>query len=192
MRPAEISLRAGWIMHTFRSRQHTIDLSLVFIVVAMLAAAPCSPGYAQQQVATRFQYAAKALCTLAGDVGFGDAFQPGEAPGSFTITPYKSLTLESDQAVAYNCFDISSFYCPIHGVCVHFTAIDGFLVVNSPVELDVVAVYTAHPKAGEVSTLDTGTITGRRMPKTIIIKPDEPLAQPEKRIEMEPFKPVKP
>jgi hypothetical protein len=30
------------------------------------------------------------------------------------------------------------------------------------------------------------------MPKTIIIRPEAPLAQPEKRIEMEPFKPVKP
>jgi hypothetical protein len=208
-------------MLTFRSRLDTIVLSLVFIVVALLVAAPCSPGYAQQQVATRFQYAAKTLCTLLGDVGFGDAFapgryrtvinihnpterkieiarkfalaiQPGEAAGSFSITPYKSLTLEPDQAVAYNCFDISNFYCPIHGVCVDFTALDGFLVVNSPVELDVVAVYTAHPKGGEVSTLDTETIAGRRMPKTIVIKPDEPLAQPEKRIRMEPFKPVKP
>jgi hypothetical protein len=75
---------------------------------------------------------------------------------------------------------------------VDFTAIDGFLVVNSPVELDVVAVYTAHPKGGEVSTLDTETIAGRRMPKTIVIKPDEPLAQPGRRIQMEPFKPVKP
>src|SRR6516165_8035920 len=64
---------------------------------------------------------------------FALAIQPGEAPGSFSITPYKSLTLEPDQAVAYNCFDISNFYCPIHGVCVDFTAIDGFLVVNSPV-----------------------------------------------------------
>jgi hypothetical protein len=100
--------------------------------------------------------------------------------------------LEPDQVVAYNCFDISNFYCPIHGVCVDFTAIDGFLVVNSPVELDVVAVYTAHPKGGEVSTLDTETVAGRRMPKTIVIKPDEPRAQPEKRIQMEPFKPVKP
>src|SRR5262249_31304631 len=208
-------------MRPFRSRWDTVFLLFVFIVVALLVAARWRRGYAQQEVATRFQYAAKALCTLAGDVGFGDAFapgryrtvinihnpterkieiarkfalaiQPGEAPGSFTITPYKSLTLEPDQAVAYNCFDISSFYCPIHGVCVHFTAIDGFLVVNSPVELDVVAGSAAHPKAGEVSTLDTGTITGRRMPKMIIIKPDEPLAQPEKRIEMEPFKPVKP
>src|SRR4030095_12779925 len=99
--------------------------------------------------ATRFQYAAKTLCTLAGDVGLGDAFapgryrtvinihntterkieiarkfalaiQPGEPAGEFSITPYKSLILEPDQAVAYNRFDISSFYCPIRGVCVHF------------------------------------------------------------------------
>jgi hypothetical protein len=65
-------------------------------------------------------------------------------------------------------------------------------VVNSPVELDVVAVYTAHPKGGEVSTLDTQAVAGRRMPKTIVIRPEAPLAQPEKRIEMEPFKAVKP
>jgi len=208
-------------MHTFRSRLETIVLSLVLNVVALLAAALCSPGYAQQQVATRFQYAVKTLCTLGGDVGFGDAFapgryrtvinihnptdrkieiarkfalaiQPGEATGSFSITPYKSLTLEPDQAVAYNCFDISNFYCPIDGVCVDFTAIDGFLVVNSPVELDVVAVYTAHPKGGEVSTMDTETVAGRRMPKTIVIKRDESRAQPGRRIQMEPFKPVKP
>jgi hypothetical protein len=190
------------------------------LLCAMVVLA-CSPGHAQQQIATRFQYSAKALCTLVGDIGFGDAFapgryrtvinihnpterkieiarkfalaiQPGEAAGSFSITPYKALTLEPDQAVAYNCFDLAGFYCPIRGVCVHFTAIDGFLVVNSPVELDVVAVYTAHPKGGEISTLDTETIAARRLPKTIVIRPDEPLAQPEKRIEMEPFKPVKP
>jgi len=64
-------------MHTFRSRLETIVLSLVLNVVALLAAALCSPGYAQQQVATRFQYAVKTLCTLGGDVGFGDAFAPG-------------------------------------------------------------------------------------------------------------------
>jgi hypothetical protein len=209
------------VMRTFRFWLDTAALSLVCIVVAFMVAASCSLAYAQQRVATTFQYSAKTLCTLATDVGFGDAFapgryrtvinihnpgerkieiarkfalaiQPGEAPGSFSITPYKSLTLEPDQAVAYNCFDISNFYCPIRGVCVDFTAIDGFLVVNSPVELDVVAVYTAHPKGGEVSTLDTETVAGRRMPKTIVIKPDEPLVQPEKRIQMQPFKAVKP
>jgi hypothetical protein len=103
-------------MRPFRSRLDTVILSFVFIVVALLVAALCSPGYAQQQVATRFQYAVKTLCTLGGDVGFGDAFAPGryrtvinihnpterkieiarkfalaippgEAPGSFSITP---------------------------------------------------------------------------------------------------------
>jgi hypothetical protein len=180
-----------------------------------------NPVYAQQQVATNYQYAVKTLCTLLTDVGFGDALapgryrtvinlhnpterkititrkftlasQPGESAGSFSITPYKSLTLEPDQAVAYNCFDIANFYCPIRGVCVDFTALDGFLVVNSPVELDVVAVYTAHPKDSEVSTMDTETVAGRRMSKTILIKPDQPLLQPEKRIQMQPFKAVQP
>jgi hypothetical protein len=75
---------------------------------------------------------------------------------------------------------------------VDFTAIDGFLVVNSPVELDVVAVYTANAKGGEVSTLDANAIVGRRLPKTIVITPDQPAQQPEKRIQVEPFKAVKP
>src|SRR5262245_65592278 len=76
---AESSLRQAWrwVMHTFRSRQDTIDLSLVFIVVAMLVAAPCSPGYAQQQVGTRFRYAAKVLCMLGVDVGFGCGLAAG-------------------------------------------------------------------------------------------------------------------
>jgi hypothetical protein len=208
-------------MRTFRSWLDTAVLSAVFIAGALLAAASCNPAYAQQRVATTFQYSAKTLCTLLSDIGFGDAFapgryrtvinihnpterkieitrkfalsiQPGEAAGSFSITPYKSLILEADQAVAYNCFDIAGFYCPIDGVCVDFTAIDGFLVVNSPVELDVVAVYTAHPKGGDVSTLDTETVAGRRSPKTIVVRPDQPRSQPERRIQIQPFKPVNP
>lgn len=208
-------------MRTFRSWSAAMVLSLVFIPGVLLVAALCNPAYAEQQVATKYEYSAKTVCTLFTDIGFGDTFapgryrtvinihnpterkieitrkfalagQPGESAGSFGITPYKSLTLEPDQAVAYTCSDIAGFYCPIRGVCVDFTAIDGFLVVNSPAELDVVAVYTAHPKDGEVSTLDTETVAGRRMPKTILIKPDQPLLQPEKRIQMQPFKPVKP
>jgi hypothetical protein len=219
--PGLVASKLEVVMRTFRPCFDTAALSLVFIAAAGLLAASCDPAQAQrQQVATRFQYAAKSLCTMA-DIGFGDAFapgryrtvinihnptdrkieiarkfalaiQPGEAAGSFSITPYKSLTLEPDQAVAYNCFDISNFFCPIHGVCVDFTAIDGFLVVNSPVELDVVAVYTANPKGGEVSTLDADPIVGRRLPKTIVITPDQPAQQPEKRIQMEPFKAIKP
>lgn len=207
-------------MHTSRSRTAVV-LSLVLPVGALLAAAPGSPAYAQQRVATTYQYSAKTLCTLRGDAGFGEAFapgryrtvinihnpterkieitrkfalslQPGEAAGSFSISPYKALTLEADQAVAYNCFDIAGFFCPIDGVCVDFIAIDGFLVLNSPVELDVVAVYTANPANGQVSTLDADPIAGRRMPKTIVVRTDQPAAQPPRRIEVEPFKAVKP
>jgi hypothetical protein len=209
-------------MRTFRSCFDTATLLPVFIAGACLLAASCDPAQAQRrQLTTQFQYSAKALCTLLTDIGFGDAFAPGryrtvinihnptdrkieiarkfalaigpgEAVGSFSITPYKSLTLEPDQAVAYNCFDIAGFFCPIQGVCVDFTAIDGFLVVNSPVELDVVAVYTASAKGGEVSTLDADAIVGRHLPKTIVITPDQPAQQPEKRIKVEPFKAVKP
>ena len=89
---------------------------------------------------------------------FALAGQPGDPSGGISITPYKSLTLEPDQAIAYNCFEIANFFCPINGICVDFTAIDGFLVINSPTELDVVAVYSGNPKGGEVSTLDTETI----------------------------------
>jgi hypothetical protein len=205
-------------MHS--SRPRTVVLSLVLATVTLLAAIG-SPAYAQQRVATTYQYSAKTLCTLLSDIGFGDAFapgryrtvinihnpterkieitrkfalslQPGETAGSFSITPYKSLTLEADQAVAYNCFDVAGFFCPIDGVCVDFIAIDGFLVVNSPVELDVVAVYSANPKDGQISTLDVDTIAGRRMPKTIVVRPDQPPPQPPRRIQVEPFKAVKP
>jgi hypothetical protein len=204
-------------MHTFRSWLDIGILSLVSSV--LLATMSYTPAYAQKRVATTYQYSAKTLCTFFG--GFGDALAPGryktvinihnpterkiqitrkfalaihpeETLSPFTITPYKSLTLAPDQAVAYSCLDIANFYCPIDGVCVDFIAIDGFLVVNSPVELDVVAVYTAHPTGGEVSTLDTETIAGRRMPKTIMIRPDEPRVQPPNRIQLQPFKPVKP
>jgi hypothetical protein len=134
-------------MRTFRSRLDIGILSLVSSVLLM--AMSYTSAFAQRQVATTYQYSAKTLCTLFG--GFGDALAPGryrtvinihnpterkiqitrkfalaihpeETPSPFTITPYKSLTLEPDQAVAYNCLDIANFYCPIDGVCVHLIA----------------------------------------------------------------------
>ena len=194
------------------------SLSLMFCL-AMLALTASSPAHAQLK--TSFQYSVKALCTLLGDIGFGDALSPGryrtvinihnptekkfevarkfalaggptDPFGSFSVTPYKSLTLSPDQAIAFNCFDIANFYCPIDGVCVDFTAIDGFLVINSPAELDVVAVYTGNPKGGEVSTLDTETVAARKMAKVIKIEPDRPGPQPQRRIQGEPFKTLKP
>jgi len=51
--------------------------SLVSIAGALVMTTSCSPAYAQQRVATTYQYSAKTLCTLAPDIGFGDAFAPG-------------------------------------------------------------------------------------------------------------------
>jgi hypothetical protein len=178
-----------------------------------------APTAANAQLKTSYQYAVKALCTLMGDIGFGDAMapgryrtvinihnptekkievarkfalagQPGDPGGGISVTPYKSFGLGPDQAVAINCFDIANFFCPINGICVDFTAIDGFLVINSASELDVVAVYSGNPKSGEVSALEVETIAARKLAKSITIKADEPKS--DKRIQVEPFKPIKP
>jgi hypothetical protein len=195
-------------MQTLRS----FSCAALAAIVLVLA-----PNPANAQLKTSYQYAVKTLCTLFGEIGFGDALspgryrtlinihnptekkfeiarkfalagKPGDALGSFSVTPYKSFTIGPDQAVSYNCFDIANFFCPINGVCVDFTAIDGFLVINSPEELDVVAVYTGNPnKPAEVSTLDTETIAARKIAKIIKITKDEAKPQPEKRIQAEPF-----
>jgi len=196
------------------ARAFTLMFAAALLVVA--------PNSASAQLKTSYQYAVKTLCTLFGEVGFGDALSPGryrtvinihnptekkfeiarkfalaggptDPFGSFSVTPYKSLSLGPDQAIAFNCFDIAGFYCPINNVCVDFTAIDGFLVINSPAELDVVAVYTGNPKGGEVSTLDTETVAARKLAKVIKVEPDRPAApQQPRRIQTEPFKEIKP
>ena len=52
-------------MRTFRSCFDTATLFPVFIAGACLLAASCDPAQAQRrQLATQFQYSAKALCTL--------------------------------------------------------------------------------------------------------------------------------
>jgi len=195
------------------ARAFSLLLAAVLLVIA--------PSAASAQLRTSYQYAVKTLCTLLGDTGFGDALSPGryrtvinihnpiekkfeiarkfalaggqgEPFGTFSVTPYKSLTLGPDQAIAFNCFDIAGFFCPINNVCVDFTAIDGFLVINSPTELDVVAIYTGNPKGGEVSTLDTETIAARKITKAIKVESDRPGAQAPRKIQGEPFKEIKP
>src|SRR5712671_4790903 len=192
-------------MRALRLRLNTA-LSSGFAVV--LLAAMGGPANAQR-LSTKFQYAVKTICTMLGEFGdgmapgryrtlinihnptekkvevarkFAVAGKPGDPSGSLSITPHKAFTLGPDQVVAYTCGDIAGFYCPINNVCIDFAAIDGFLVLNSAVELDVVAVYSGNPKGGEVSTLDTETVAARKIAKVIKIEPDKPKLQPEKRI----------
>jgi len=194
--------------------QTSRSLSITFCL-AGLALTASTP--ADAQLKTSFQYAVKTLCTLRGEFGsamvpgqyrtlinihnptekkievarkFALAGSPGDPPGGISVTPYKSFVLGPDQAVAVNCFDIANFFCPINGICVDFIAIDGFLVLNSASELDVVAVYSGAPKAGGVSTLDAEIIPPRKLAKTIPIKGDEP--KTDRRIQEEPFKTINP
>src|SRR5574341_2089647 len=165
-------------------------------------------------IKTEYQYAVKITCSMLGT--FGDGFltegvyrtvinvhnpsdkkvefvrkvalagQVDEPPSEFSVTPFKKATLGPDGAIQVDCFAISNFFCPIDGICVDFTAIDGFLVINSPVELDVVAVYTARPPDGKVATMDVENVQGRKVIKTIKVVIPETKPEIKKRIKYPP------
>jgi hypothetical protein len=105
--------------------------------------------------------------TVAAKVALATQF--GSEPGPFGVTPFKEAVLQPDGAVEVNCFDIAGYFCPIDGVCVDFAFLEGFLVVKSPVPLDVVGIYTARPTDGEVSSMDVEMIQPRQMKETVKI-----------------------
>ncbi len=70
--------------------------------------------------------------------------------------------------------DILSFFSDLEAPAgVGF--LEGFVVIDSPVELDITAVYTARPTNGEVSTMDVVTITPRKVRRAVTVEPT-PLA----------------
>lgn len=110
--------------------------------------------------------------TLAAKVALATQF--GSEPGPFDVTPFKKIVLQPDGAVGVNCFDIAGYFCPIDGVCVDFAFLEGFLVVKSPVPLDVTGVYTARHSEGEVESIDVETIQPRRVEESVKLGPAEP------------------
>jgi hypothetical protein len=102
------------------------------------------------------------------------AAQFGSEQGPFDVTPFKEAVLQPDGAVGVNCFDIASYFCPIDGVCVDFAFLEGFLVVKSPVPLDVVGVYTARHTDGEVESIDVEAVEPRQVRDTVKIGAAEP------------------
>lgn len=93
----------------------------------------------------------------------------GVSPGEFSITPFKKVGLNPDGAVQLNCGNIAGFFCPIDGTCIDFAFLEGFLVIKSPVKLDVVAVYTARPTDGEVATMEVENIHPRKIEEEVEI-----------------------
>ncbi|AKH36624.1 MULTISPECIES: hypothetical protein [Nitrosomonas] len=155
-----------------------------------------------ETIKTEYQYAAKVTCSLLlphqdGNLAKGTyrtavnihnptnkkitlaakvalATQFGSEPGSFDVTPFKGIVLQPDGAVGVNCFDIAGYFCPIDGVCVDFAFLEGFLVVKSPVPLDVVSVYTARHNEGEVESIAVETIQPRKVEESIKLGPTKP------------------
>jgi hypothetical protein len=162
-------------------------------------AEPLKPS---KTIKTEYQYAAKVACSLLlphqdGTLARGTyrtvinihnptdkkvtiaakvalATQFGSDPGPFGVTPFKEAVLQPDGAVGVSCFEVAGYFCPIDGVCVDFAFLEGFLVVKSPVPLDVVGVYTARHTDGEVESIDVETVQPREIRETVNIGAAEP------------------
>ncbi len=168
-----------------------------------------------ETIKTEYQYAAKVACSLLlphqdGTLARGTyrtivnihnptnkkitiaakvalATQFGSEPGPFDVTPFKGAILQPDGAVGVSCFDIAGYFCPINGVCVDFAFLEGFLVVKSPVPLDVVSVYTARHTDGDVESIDVVTVQPHKIHDTVKLGSTEPSKPGEgKRIDYPP------
>ncbi len=150
-----------------------------------------------KQMKTGYQYAAKVVCSLllpqqdgslargtyrtlvnihnptnqdisiAAKVALASGF--GTDPGPFGVTPFKEAKLSPDGATSLSCFDVAGFFCPINNICVDFAFLEGFVVIKSPVPLDVVSVYTARHTDGEVETIDVETVAPRLIKETVAV-----------------------
>ena len=72
------------------------------------------------------------------------------------ISKFVDQGLGPDEVTRYVCRDLRETFelFPIHGA-------EGFLVIESPDSLDVIAVYTAGPVGGEVASMDVETVRER-------------------------------
>jgi len=87
-------------------------------------------------------------------VKFASALDDGKAG---KISRFVEIKLGPDQVISLNCAEIHELLGAKPGF------IDGFAVIESNVELDVVAVYTAAGEHGVVATLDTARVPARKI-----------------------------
>src|SRR5262245_13601763 len=128
----------------------------------------------------RYQYAVKFLCTsnVPGTSQTTTAVLPGVYQTAVNIhNPHSQVArlrkkladrhgqisafvdsqLKPDEATSIDCSQVQNFGIPfIHGF-------EGFLVIESTHSLDVVAVYTAGPRGGEVASLEVEHVPERRL-----------------------------
>ena len=172
--------------------------------IALLIAVACIPAAkaSAETIDTKYQYAAKAVCSLlstfsdttlaqgtyrtlinignptnetvefavkpnvAGALGDPSGGIGGVVAKKGELAPHASLTVE--------CFTIAGFFCPTaDGLCFDFAFLDGFVMIKSPTELDVVTIHTARPREGEVSTMDVETVEPREIAERVEVVAEE-------------------
>ena len=159
--------------------------SLVIAGLALLSMLlpQLSASTSARQTTITFEYAVKVICgtppAAAGLLAPGRYFTAINVhnPQTFTaafrkkvavalpkqqagpVTQLVGASLGPDQAFEIDCADVRDLLGPISTAFVK-----GFVVIQSPVELDVVAVYTASGADGQVETLHTERVPPRRMP----------------------------
>jgi hypothetical protein len=151
----------------------SIFLGLAFLTVLF----PVSNITSAKQSDTIYQYAVKVVCgksegrvvapgqyftainihnPTTDAISFRKKFVvafPDEKPGP--VTPFFGTRLGADEAVEIDCPEIFGRLPNVGDF------IKGFVVIESEVDLDVVAVYTAGP--GQVATMDVERVAARRI-----------------------------
>jgi hypothetical protein len=172
-------------------------------LVILIGCMPIAKASAET-IETKYQYAAKAVCSLL--LTFGDgvlaqgtyrtlinignptneivkfAFKPsvsgslGEPSGGIGGVVAKKGELAPHASLSIDCGTIAGFFCPTaDGLCIDFAVLEGFVRISSPVELDVVAIYTARPTEAEVSTMDVETVQPRAIAERVEVVSDHKL-----------------
>jgi hypothetical protein len=131
------------------------------------------------RVSYKLQYAVKFICTanVPGTSQTTDAFVAGsyqtavnihnpqrskarirkKIASPIGISKFLETTIEPDGVERVTCGQVRDFGLHlIHGF-------EGFLVIESDLSLDVIAVYTAAPNGGQVSTMDVQRINERKL-----------------------------
>lgn len=144
---------------------------MMLLAAALLAGAAAAPARAPAQA---FEYAVKVVCGAPNaqqlaparyftainvhsrdstEFRFKVAATRGLEPG--IVTDFRSVRLRPDQAVEIDCRIVQSM--------AGATFVKGFVVIQSRVELDVVAVYTAGAPEETVTTMDVERVQPRRL-----------------------------
>ena len=167
-------------------------------LVILVGSIPTAQASAET-IEPKYQYAAKAVCSLLGTFGDGTLAQGtyrtlinignptnnkvvlavktsvsgalGDPSGGIGGVVAKKGELAPHASLSVDCGTIAGFFCPTaDGICIDFSALEGFVTISSPNELDVVAIYTARPSEAEVSTMDVETIEPREITERVEVE----------------------